>query len=102
MEGLSNLQNELDKVVDITTNSLEMRELGSYEVKQRIQKLVFPEGIYYNRENDHYRTVRVNSIFALSHSVSMACEGNKKGIKYLDVILSPSVASTGIEPVSKV
>ena len=32
----------------------------------------------------------------------MACEGNKKGIKDFDAILSPSVASTGIEPVSKV
>ena len=41
MEDLSNLQNELDKVVDITTNALEMWELGSYEVKQRVQKLVF-------------------------------------------------------------
>ena len=75
-----------------------MWELGSYEVKQRVQKLVFPEGIYYNRENDHYRTERVNWIFKLSRSVSMVCKENKKGIKDLVVILSPSVAGAGLEP----
>ena len=95
---LSNLGKEIDRMVEIVTNSLEIWKLGSFKVKQRLQKLIFPEGIHYNRENDSYRTNRVNTIFALSRSISIGYGENKKGIKDFSAILSPSVAGVGLEP----
>ena len=91
MFDLSNLEKELDSVVEIVTNSLEIWELGSYNMKQKPQKLVFLEGIHYYRQNDHDRTNRVNAVFELSRSLSMNYDKDKKGIKDRPVILSPSV-----------
>jgi hypothetical protein len=37
--------------------------LGNLEEKRRVQKMVFPSGIRYNRELDNYRTIGINPIF---------------------------------------
>lgn len=95
---LSNLEKKVDKVVDMVTNTLETWELGAYSVKQKLQHIVFPDGIHYYRKKDHYRTNRVNTIFDLSLCLSKSYKGNKKGIKDHSVILSPSVAGVGLEP----
>jgi hypothetical protein len=39
--------------------------VGNYEEKQTLQKILFPRGISYNRENDRCRTSGVNNIFLL-------------------------------------
>jgi len=38
---------------------------AKYENKQRLQQLVFPVGVVYNKKDRAVRTSRVNSIFAL-------------------------------------
>ncbi len=43
-----------------------------------LQKLVFPEGIYYNKEKHSCRTPRVNSFFSLNPLFSSNTGGNKK------------------------
>ncbi len=95
---LSNLETGIDHAVDIITNSLEIWELGNYSVKQKLQKMVFPEGIEYDLKNDHYRTNRVNTVFDISRSLSMSYKKSKKGIKDFSANLPPSVARRGIEP----
>lgn len=42
----------------------EMWQNGNLEVKRRIQKIVFPDGIRYDHQNHTYRTTRVNLLFA--------------------------------------
>jgi site-specific DNA recombinase len=37
---------------------------GSFDNKQRLQSLIFPQGILYNKINATVRTLRVNSLFA--------------------------------------
>ena len=46
--------------------------LASSEVKdkERLQKLVFPDGIIYGKENGSFRTERVNSAFELMASLA--------------------------------
>jgi site-specific DNA recombinase len=36
----------------------------NYEGKRKLQYLVFPEGIRYDRKNDDYRTPRINLLFS--------------------------------------
>jgi len=37
---------------------------GNLNEKRKIQKMIFPEGIEYDRKTDQYRTLRVNSFFS--------------------------------------
>ncbi|MES2388251.1 MAG: hypothetical protein V4543_09625 [Bacteroidota bacterium] len=37
-----------------------MWETGSFRTRQKLQQIVFPQGIAYERENGNYRTFEVN------------------------------------------
>ena len=41
-----------------------------YLEKQRLQKRIFPEGIYYDKKNDKSRTTKMNSLFAVVADVA--------------------------------
>lgn len=47
--------------------------------KQRIQNLLFTEGIFYNRKNDDYRTPKINLLFSAIPYLAENSEGYKKG-----------------------
>ncbi|MGV3632274.1 MAG: recombinase family protein [Bacteroidota bacterium] len=60
----SNLENCLNLAVKICSNLRETWESARIESRMKLQNLMFPEGIIYNRETRQLRTKRVNSIFA--------------------------------------
>ena len=75
-EDFSNLAQYTDEV--ITTCSM----LGSYwgemdfDVCQKIQKLVFPEGAYWDHENRRFRTDGMNSLASYLSSLSDTYKNN--------------------------
>lgn len=68
-EGLdsSNLDFIINKAVDIAGNLSKIWHSGDYTTKQRIQYLVFPDGIRYNKKNDQILTSKVNAVFSCIH-----------------------------------
>ena len=48
-----------------------------FNKKQKLQTLLFPEGILYDKENDRVRTFRVNTIFSVSRYVSENYDNKK-------------------------
>ena len=52
-------------------------ELSNYVNKQKLQNLLFPHGIQYNRENDRYLSLEVNPVLSLINTLSVSY--NKKG-----------------------
>ena len=96
--NLSNLEKTVEKAISISSNLLETWDLADSTGKEKLQYLVFPDGIHYNRKNDDYRTTRVNSIFDLTSRISGSCKGIKKGISDLGSQKSPSVPKEGVEP----
>lgn len=96
--NLSNLELAVENALQNALNLTELWVSGDLEEKRRIQKMVFPEGIRYNREKDAYRTPRVNSIFTAISVLSMVSEGNKKGTSSKNMNLSHLVAGAGLEP----
>ncbi len=66
---LSNLERGANKAIKIASNLLEMWSLSNFEDKQRLQWLVFPDGIYYDKQKDSYRTKRVNAVFSIISSL---------------------------------
>ncbi len=46
--------------------------------KEKLQKLMFPDGIVYDKKNGVFRTDRVNSVFELIASLTSDIDENKK------------------------
>lgn len=74
----------------------------SYEIRQKIQKLAFPDGVIWDKENKIPRTVSEKSVLKLFRCISSAyvggedAEGHKKTGKTAD--FSGLVAEAGLEP----
>ncbi|WP_430412343.1 recombinase family protein [Kordia sp.] len=94
----SNLENYIDNSIDLLCNLHNIWRLGNYNEKQKFQKLMFPEGIVYDRKNDRVRTNKVNSILELTRSLSISLDHKKSGQKNKNVNLSAPVTSAGFKP----
>ncbi len=100
--NLSNLDRYIDVGITISQNINILWEASDYDMRQKVQYLTFPEGISYDKKNDHYLTPRINSFFAALPVLSGTNGAGINGKGGTNAPLSPSVASTGIEPISKV
>lgn len=99
---ISNPVKFIDQSLEICNNLSDLWLSSDYDEKIKLQDLVFPGGILYDRKNDNYRTLEVNAILELTHSFTNDFMKSKDGqtSKYSD---SPAwVVPAGIEPASKV
>ncbi|WP_354028302.1 recombinase family protein [Chitinophaga sp. OAE865] len=71
---------------------------NSLEEKRRIQKILFPEGIYYNVNKHQYRTSNINQFLVLIHALSVSYSANKKRDLQFNIENPYSVARSGVEP----
>ena len=65
-------QKAINKALKISSNLNELWVSGDLTQKKKLQNLVFPSGIGYNKLNGEVRTKKVNSIF---YSIPMISEG---------------------------
>lgn len=56
-----------------------MLDSANYRGKQKLQNLVFPEGMVYDRTSNHLLTPRINEVFGLIHQITGEKLGKKKG-----------------------
>jgi hypothetical protein len=73
-------------------------EKSDLDGRRVFQNLLFPEGIIYNRESDHYRTPRVNSFFSPIPQLARVLNSNKKGDNVSYDKIPALVGVSGIEP----
>lgn len=95
----SNLEKAIDKGIEVMRKPAQLWRSSDYDDKQRLQYLIFPEGIRYNKEKREVRTPRINTLFSLISSLSMVSGEKEKGHFLRNDLNSCSVAGTGIEPV---
>jgi site-specific DNA recombinase len=69
-QKLSNLENYVDLSINLSANVHKIWELGGLQNRKKLQKLIFPEGITYNKEIGSYRTLKTNKIFDVISSLS--------------------------------
>jgi site-specific DNA recombinase len=98
----SNLEKAVDNGFDIARNARQLWLSSDYDDKQRLQHIIYPEGILYNKQKDLVRTPRVNSLFATISAGARVLEEKKSGSIVKSSRHSHLVVPTGIEPVSKV
>ncbi len=91
----SNLSECIKTSLQISSNLSSTWALGNLKVKENLQKLVFPDGILYDKQNDGFRTEKVNSVFSLIADLAMDAEQNKKGQKSNKTQLSLSAEKEG-------
>ncbi|QGY45859.1 resolvase [Maribellus comscasis] len=75
----SNLKKVIDFAVKICRNPFLLWDSGDLNSKKVFQNLLFPEGIYYNREFDLVRTPRINTFFSPIPELARVLNGQKKG-----------------------
>lgn len=76
---ISNLSEKLQRAIKWCCNLPVMWELAPVLEKEVLQKLIFPEGLAFDKKNMVFRTGRVNEIVRLSTDVSKEIEDNEKG-----------------------
>jgi site-specific DNA recombinase len=98
----SNLIQIVNKGLEIAGNLSNTWALSRFDDKRKLQSLVFPEGILYNKQKDIVRTPRINTIFAPIPILSGILKNNKKDHSHKSDLNSHLVVPAGIEPASKV
>jgi site-specific DNA recombinase len=98
----SNLKKVIDFAVKICRNPFLLWDSSDLNSKRLFQNLLFPEGIYYNRELDIVRTPRINSFFSPIPELARVLDGQKKRDSIKIDKIPAWVAPPGIEPGSTV
>ncbi len=96
--SISNLQNNLEKELNFSATLATAWSSTDYTTKEKLQKFMFPEGIYYNRQNHTFRTEKINLVFAQIANWKRLTAENKKGTFYENHQKSLSAEEKGFEP----
>ena len=93
----SKLDSYLDNSLKLLSNLHETWELSNYVNKQKLQNLLFPNGIQYNREKDRYLSFEVNPVLELLNTLSISYknkenqENTDKSEKFASVSLGKNL-----------
>lgn len=99
-QNLSNPLKAITESVQKLVNLSELWHSRNAQGKLSMQKMVFPEGLLYDRKIEHYRTTKVNEAIKVIDSFTSELDINKKDRSKKFIDLSDSVAGTGLEPVT--
>ncbi len=75
--NLSNLEKSIPTIIATASNLSGLWHDSDYETKRRIEKLVYPDGIFWDKEIRNYRTEKRNANFDLMNKYSMSYENKK-------------------------
>ncbi|KEO75453.1 hypothetical protein [Anditalea andensis] len=81
----SNLEKCIDLAMDFSTKLAQKWDSYDYVTKQQIQKLIFPEGIFYDRKKDECRTSRINFVFLYIAHIQQVKSKKQRGIPELNL-----------------
>ena len=84
-------------IIEQKTRMKFLRFSADFSNRQKIQNLVYPSGIYFDKENDDYRTENENEVFKIFRRFTAVCEGEKEKATTDFARLSPSVGMRRLE-----
>jgi site-specific DNA recombinase len=104
LENLSNLESMIETALAFASKLPSLWDVGDHDTKQRLQFLLFPDGITCNKQNGGCRTLRVNTAIlqiAQQAKISPAPDNNDGGcfLPFGDLVFlipnsSPQAASS--------
>ncbi|WP_025740828.1 MULTISPECIES: recombinase family protein [Aquimarina] len=97
---ISNLDDFVNSIIVFSQNISKYWALGSFEIKTKLQELIFPNGLMINPKNRQYLTNEINFLFALNATITRDLRVSKNEKASINTGLSCLVAGTGLEPVT--
>jgi len=95
---VSNPEECVKEVVEYAENLSETWDIVRYKEKQKLQYVLFPHGISYNKKLDRCRTTEINRPFVWIALKSQGFGRNKIGIPELNLKYADLVENIGVEP----
>jgi len=77
-QTVSNSIEYVDKTIEMASNIGSLWKNGDYNIRKKIQRLAYPNGIFYDKEIGEYRTDGENKVFELFSKISNTYKGRKK------------------------
>ena len=77
--NLSILTSTVDEVVTTSCKLGSLWSESELELCQKIQNLLFPSGIFWDKEADSYRTIDENYALSIMHNISVSYKNKKEG-----------------------
>ena len=96
-KNLSNLQNFIDEAIAMSCKLGTLWENGDFASRQKLQNLLFPSGIYFDKNTDDYRTDTENEVFKVFRLFSSSCKNGKEKATSEFLRLSPNVGMRRLE-----
>ncbi len=99
-ENLSNLEKFIEKALLIASKLGELWRISDFKIRQRMQNLMFPEGVFFNKQEGIFRTHQENKALVLFRNISDSynSENKKENQHFADSLCL--VAETGFEPMT--
>ena len=97
-DSILNLDNFLKEAIDLVYNPLTMWNKLNLGDKQRFQKLLFPEGILFDKKNRNIEPLTVNQFFIVNSDISVSYGNKKRELSDKNIKKSPYVPEVGLEP----
>ncbi len=97
-QKISNPRKYIENSLEYAANLPVLWEKRKYSGKQKLQKLVFPEGLYFCPEKRQIRTPKVNLVIAQYAQISNNMGQKRRGFERLKSPESPSAEAEGFEP----
>jgi hypothetical protein len=96
--SISNLKEYFHSALTFSTKLPVVWVSSDVRAKEKLQKLLFPEGIYYNKQNGSFRTNKVNLVFQQIAAVISISANHKNNKSSNNAALSLLADRTGLEP----
>ena len=96
-KNLSNLQKYIDEAIAMSCQLGTLWQNGDFSSRQKLQNLLFPNGIYFDKNTDNYRTETENEVFKTFRLFSVSCENGKEKATSEFLRLSPKVGMRRLE-----
>ena len=99
-EAERDLSNEKKYIADVIAMSCKLGSLwqeGDFRTRQKLQNLVYPDGILYDKHLGSYRTENENEVFRIFRSISTSYKVEKEKAASEKSLLSPLVGMRRLE-----
>lgn len=97
---VSNSIEYVDKTIEMASDIGGLWKNGDCNIRKKVQRLAYPNGIFYDKEIGDYRTDGENKVFELFRKISGMCGIVKKSDKPFLSDLSDVVENIGLEPIT--
>lgn len=94
----SNLKNALSRGLDLAENISQFWISADVYQKQKLQYLIFPKGMMYDKQNQRVLTFKVNSIFSEIAATARVLDEKTNGNLLKDCHSGSNVGLPGFEP----